>query len=261
MIVFLTLCFTAVVLLLVKIKILPSNLATKLSPIGFMLLLLVFLFIPLQWGAPAASVIIFRQSVQIVPNVTGQVIAVPVEPNAPLKKGDVLFRLDPRPYQYALDAKKAALAESEQKVPQLKANLDATTAGVEQARATRDRSKQSYERYAKANRGNAKPFSEQDVETRRLTLVANEAAVRRAVAVELQAHLAAESAIEGVNTTVARLRAEVLRAQYDLEQTTIRAPAGRMISRSAVGRPALPKNTAAGGSVRGHPPGCGWSLH
>ena len=136
MIVFLTLCFTAVVFLLVKIKILPWNLVTKLSPIGFMLVLLVFLFIPLQWGAPAASVIVFRQSVQIVPNVVGQVIAVPVEPNTPLKKDDALFRLDPRPYQYALDAKKAALAESEQKVPQLKANLDAATAGVAQARAT-----------------------------------------------------------------------------------------------------------------------------
>ena len=36
----------------------------------------------------------------VVPVVRGEVIEVPVEPNTPLKKGAVLFRIDPRPYQY-----------------------------------------------------------------------------------------------------------------------------------------------------------------
>ena len=39
----------------------------------------------------------------IVPNVEGQVIEVPVMANTPLKAGDVLFRIDPRPYQYEVD--------------------------------------------------------------------------------------------------------------------------------------------------------------
>ena len=221
MIVFLTVCFTAIVLLLAKLKVLPWNLLTKLSPVGFALLLLVFLFIPLQWGAPAGAVLVVRQSVQIVPNVAGQVVEVPIRPNVPLKKEDVLFRIDPRPYQYALDAMKAVLAESEQAVPQLKA----AQAGVNQARAVRDRSKQLYERYAKANVGGSRPFSEQEVESRRLTYVSNEAALERALAVEKQARLVAESQIEGVNTTVDRLRAEVLKAEFDLAQTTVRAPA------------------------------------
>ena len=43
--------------------------------------------------------IILRQSVAIVPNVAGEVIDVPVEPNTPLKAGDVLFRIDPAPYE------------------------------------------------------------------------------------------------------------------------------------------------------------------
>ena len=34
-------------------------------------------------------------------------IDVPVEPNAPLKQGDVLFKIDPQPYQYVVDQKKA----------------------------------------------------------------------------------------------------------------------------------------------------------
>ena len=35
------------------------------------------------------------------------------KPNAPLKEGDVLFRIDPTPYQYVVDQKKALLAEAE----------------------------------------------------------------------------------------------------------------------------------------------------
>ena len=48
-----------------------------------------------------------------MPVVKGRVIEVPVEPNAPMKQGDVLFKIDPRPYQYVVDQKKALLAEAE----------------------------------------------------------------------------------------------------------------------------------------------------
>ena len=43
----------------------------------------------------------------IVPNVSGQVIEVPVKSNENLEKGDVLFRLDPVPFQNAINSLKA----------------------------------------------------------------------------------------------------------------------------------------------------------
>ena len=43
----------------------------------------------------------------IVPNVTGQVIEVPVKGNEPLEKGDVLFRLDPIPFENEVNSLKA----------------------------------------------------------------------------------------------------------------------------------------------------------
>ena len=55
-------------------------------------------------------------------------IEVPVEANTPLKQGDVLFRIDPSPYQYTVDQKKAALAEAEQNAKELKASLDEASA-------------------------------------------------------------------------------------------------------------------------------------
>src|SRR5499426_3703817 len=47
----------------------------------------------------------------VLPSVRGRVIEVPVQTNKPLKQGDVLFRVDPKPYQYIVDQKRAMLAE------------------------------------------------------------------------------------------------------------------------------------------------------
>src|SRR6201990_3243448 len=67
----------------------------------------------------------------VLPGVKGRVVEVPVQTNVPLKEGDVLFRVDPKPYQYVVDQKKALLAEAEQNVMQLKASLDQAPAGTQ----------------------------------------------------------------------------------------------------------------------------------
>ena len=48
----------------------------------------------------------------VLPTVRGRVIDVPVKENAPLKEGDVLFRIDPKPYEYVVEQKKAAPEET-----------------------------------------------------------------------------------------------------------------------------------------------------
>jgi RND family efflux transporter MFP subunit len=98
MIAFLVILYIGLLALLVRLKIVPWNAFWKVSPIIWLVLLFVVLFIPMNWGAPSGSVVVRRQSVAIVPNVAGEVIEVPVNPNVPLKAGDVLFRIDPAPY-------------------------------------------------------------------------------------------------------------------------------------------------------------------
>jgi multidrug resistance efflux pump len=51
-------------------------------------------------------------SVPVIPVVTGQVIEVPVETNRPLEKGDVLFRIDPTPFDNRLKSIKAQLVSA-----------------------------------------------------------------------------------------------------------------------------------------------------
>jgi RND family efflux transporter MFP subunit len=119
MIVVLLNVYLALLFILVKLKIVPFNLFWKISPAIVFLLLLVGLFIPMGWGAPQGDVLVGRQSVQIVPNVAGEVTEVPVEPNTPLKAGDILFRIDPVPFQSALTALEAQLKFQELRLSQM----------------------------------------------------------------------------------------------------------------------------------------------
>jgi multidrug resistance efflux pump len=113
MIVFLFNVYLLILFLLVYFKIVPFNLFWKVSPLIVMLVLMVGLFIPMGWGAPSGPVLVGRHSVQIVPDVAGEVLEVPVQPNTPLKAGDVLFRIDPTTYQAQVDALTAQLKFAE----------------------------------------------------------------------------------------------------------------------------------------------------
>ena len=106
MIVALLAVYGVILFVLVKLGIIRFNLFWKVSPFLVLLLLNIGLFIPMGWGAPQGPAIVLRQSVQIVPNVAGQVIDVPVNPNNPIKAGDELFKIDPtKPAATAYEAK------------------------------------------------------------------------------------------------------------------------------------------------------------
>ncbi len=109
MLLFLTLIYVALLFGLIKMGKVPDSKNTWMTIIPFELVLVIGFFIPLQWGAPGGTVIAFTHSVAITPNVSGEVIEVPIEPNVMLKKGDVLFKIDPVQYQAALDGLKAQL--------------------------------------------------------------------------------------------------------------------------------------------------------
>lgn len=119
MIVFLLNLYIFILFLLVWFKVVPFNLFWKISPILVLLLLLVGLFIPMGWGAPSGPLVVGRHSVAIVPDVAGEVIDVPVTANVPLKANDVLFRIDPVPFEAQVKALEAQLSLSELRFRQM----------------------------------------------------------------------------------------------------------------------------------------------
>ncbi len=119
MIVVLLNVYLVILFVLVKFKIVPFNLFWKVSPLIVLLLLLVGLFIPMNWGAPQGPALVVRNSVPIVPDVSGEVSNVPVAANTPLKTGDVLFEIDPVPFKAQVDALKAQLKFEELRLSQM----------------------------------------------------------------------------------------------------------------------------------------------
>jgi multidrug resistance efflux pump len=164
----------------------------------------------------------------VFPSVRGRVIEVPVQANTPLKEGDVLFRVDPTPFQYVVDQKRAALAEAEQNVRQLKASLDQATASAERANAQSQLAQQNYDRQAELFEKKIIAQATLDTFTRNLETAKQSLVGARAE--EERARLAYSSNIDGVNTTVARLTSELADAQWDLEQTVTQAPAAGFVT-------------------------------
>jgi RND family efflux transporter MFP subunit len=119
MIVVLLNVYLVLLFLLVKLKIVRFNLFWKVSPAIVFLLLLIGLFIPMGWGAPQGSAVVVRNSVAIVPDVAGEVIEVAVAANMPLKAGDILFRIDPVPYDAQVKAIAAQLKLSATRLAQM----------------------------------------------------------------------------------------------------------------------------------------------
>ena len=172
----------------------------------------------------------------VLPAVKGRVVEVPVQPNSPLKEGDVLFRLDPRPYEYAVAQKRASLAEAEQSVAQLKGGLAKATAEVERAKAQMQLAQQNYDRQAELYE--KKVVALATLETAQRNLEAASQTVAAALGAEDQAKIAFAAEIDGVNPTIARIMAELNDAKWDLDQTVIRAPTPGFVTQMAL-RPGM----------------------
>lgn len=234
MIVFLTLCYAAMIVIVSRLKGIKPSIGWKLSPLLFLLVCFIALAVPMQWGAPSGPINVFRYVIEIVPNVSGEVVEVPVEPHKLLKEGDVLFQIDQRPYQAEVDRLAAAVAEAQQKVLQLEAVFNTAAANLDLEIANRDLAKSNYERSEAIREANAGAISEQRLDVARQSLAAAEASVRVDESIKTEARLAFESEIDGQNTTVAQLQAQLELARLNLQWTTVRAPADGYVMQLAL---------------------------
>jgi RND family efflux transporter MFP subunit len=104
---------------IVRLGIVRFNLFWKASPFIVLLLLNLGLFIPMGWGAPQGPALVYRNAVSIVPDVAGEVMDVPVTANTPLKKGDLLFKIDLTPYDAQVQTISAQLKLASTRLSQM----------------------------------------------------------------------------------------------------------------------------------------------
>jgi multidrug resistance efflux pump len=172
---------------------------------------------------PSGRVTVTGRVVEVTPNVTGQIVAIPVKPNVPVKANDVLFQIDPAPFQYKVAQLQASLAGAKQQAEILKSNYEQATANVTGLAAQVAFNTQRNADIQKlAAEGANTQFQAQDRQNQYETTLAQ---LNVAKAAQQSAKLAMDSEIGGVNTTVAQLQAQLDDASWELSQTTVRAPA------------------------------------
>jgi multidrug resistance efflux pump len=240
----LILTYTALGVAIFKIFRIPANKWTLSTAALGGIFMIGFILLIMNYNHPfTTNARVYFATTPIIPDVKGRVVEVPVKNNELLNQGDVLFRIDSNAYEFEVAQRRAALAEAEQNVKQLKFAYDNALAAADGAKAERDRAKKAFDRVNEGNegarrRGNPEPFSIAEVENKRGVHLSAEGTMQAAVARAEQARVVYQSQIDGVHTSVARLRADLRDAEYNLELTTVRAPGPGFVTQLAL-RPGM----------------------
>jgi len=119
-------------LIFIKFKWLPWNIYSQVTVVIIPIVALATLILTLNVVAPSSpDVRVFRYTVPIISQVRGRVTEVPIEEgNVLVKKGDVLFRLDPTPYQLQVNTLQAQLANAVAQQKELEESLKGAKAKV-----------------------------------------------------------------------------------------------------------------------------------
>lgn len=124
-------------LIFIKLKLLPWTTPWKVGVAIFPVVALALMFVFLNMFAPTTSdVRVIKYVVPIVSQVRGRIVEVPVENNRRVKKGDVLFKIDPTPFQNAVNSLEARLQSDEAKVGADRQRLSETRAKLTDAEAS-----------------------------------------------------------------------------------------------------------------------------
>jgi len=70
--------------------------------------------------------------IQVAPRVSGPIVKLPIRDNQLVKAGDLLFEIDPRTYQAALDEASAKIDETRDRIKDLEAQVKAAEAALDQ---------------------------------------------------------------------------------------------------------------------------------
>jgi multidrug resistance efflux pump len=222
MLIILTLYVVLVWLVFTRFKLVKFGWVTGgIAVLGGAFILAVFLAM-FNYLTPSGSFVVTSRVIEVTPNVSGQVVAIPVKPNEAVKAGAVLFRIDPDPFQFKVNQLEAALAQAKQQVKQLKAAYAQASANVEGLTKQLAFSTQRLADIQQLTSDQAlSVFRAQDTQVQNETVYAQ---LQAAKAAQENARLGMESEIGGVNTTVAQITAQLDHAKWELEQTTIVAP-------------------------------------
>jgi multidrug resistance efflux pump len=221
-----------------KFKWLPWNITSQVITVTIPIIGITILILFLNIDAPSSpDVRVMNYVVPINPRVAGKVIEVPVEPNKPVKKGDVLFRIESTPFEIQVRALEANVAQLKAKLvtananqrnlgEQLKEAVSRQGVASSQLALARKRVEQ-FQELAKTGAGNRFDLEQAQTEVAQYQ---NDLQAAQAGVAQARERLNAKTPA-GVQDEVAQVLAEIASAEaqladarWQLEQTVQYAP-------------------------------------
>jgi len=169
--------------------------------------------------------------IEIAAQVSGPVVALHVRDQQRVKQGDLLFEIDARPYELAVDAAEAQLAIAHQTNSQESAAVAAANAQVAQRLAELRNAQSNEKRVRDLIRRNL--ISQQAAESTLTQAETAEAAVKAAEA-NLEQARSVLGSVGSENAAVRAANANLEKAKLDLEHTKIYAPAAGLIANFSI---------------------------
>ena len=160
--------------------------------------------------------------------VNGPVAAVYVRENQHVNKGDILYRIDPAPFEAALHAAQAQLAAARLQTNQLEVQAAGTGADIRGEAANLAIAQRALDRQSALMKRGFTTRSDYDDALNEVTKAENELADARS-----RSSIAASAiAPNGNQPAIAAALAAVEKARLDLEHTVIRAPTSGIVAKS-----------------------------
>lgn len=200
---------------------------------GLAIILAVALYFYLTGGRYVSSddAYIHAAKLMVSTDVSGLVQDVDVREGQHVKAGDVLFRLDPRPFQIAVENAKAALAQTVLDIEGTKAQYRSLLGQIASQQAQAVVTAKTYQRYAALQRQNA--IAGTQVDQARAAMQSAQATVSalQQQARQILAQLNNNPDISAERTPAyQRAQAALAEAQRQLDHTTVRAPFAGIVS-------------------------------
>jgi membrane fusion protein, multidrug efflux system len=167
--------------------------------------------------------VVGRYVVPIVPWVQGPIVSISAKPNIPIKKGDVLFEIDPTSYQYTVNQAQAALQVARSDEARFAAGVKVAEANIAKVEADTRAAKSTLEITESAG---ASAISKQELIDARERYAAAEATLKQIEASRDQAVAAYAGSKDAITLTEEKLKT----AQFSLTQCTVYAPANGFVT-------------------------------
>src|ERR1700758_1940319 len=118
---------------------------TKKLPALVILLVAIVLLCIVLWRLDHAprtdDAYVYADTINVVPEVSGRIVNLAVRDNQRVKKGDLLFELDRRPFQDTLDKARASLVQLDEQIMLTQRSVNAQELKASAARASVERAR------------------------------------------------------------------------------------------------------------------------